>query len=206
MLRRLNIAGAILSAVICITLCATWARLLPIRDGIPLRGPFADWRLMSLNGRIGFDDRPGRNRIIDAWRQEGSERIAEWRRKISRTVELYSAWEASRSPEALSAYDAAEAAQKDMSDVITAFADRDPRWKPLATHTLPIYPLIIATSLWPGGMFFLFVRRRMMLRRRRRAGCCLHCGYDLRATPAGDSFLSRCPECGRVSAGSVAGL
>ncbi len=74
---------------------------------------------------------------------------------------------------------------------------------PARSHTLPIYPLAIATSLWPAGTFFLFLRRRMMLRRRRREGRCLHCGYDLRATEAGETLLHRCPECGRESVSSI---
>jgi len=38
------------------------------------------------------------------------------------------------------------------------------------------------------------LRALSIFRKRARPGCCRHCGYDLRATPA------RCPECGAVPA------
>ena len=44
-------------------------------------------------------------------------------------------------------------------------------------------------------------RRARRHARRLRARACLHCGYDLRATPAaGGTLLDRCPECGADSA------
>jgi hypothetical protein len=55
--------------------------------------------------------------------------------------------------------------------------------------TLPFWVLPLVTA---GGAGFALwqAARRIRRRRRRRSGCCLHCGYDLRAS------TDRCPECG----------
>jgi hypothetical protein len=55
----------------------------------------------------------------------------------------------------------------------------------------PWYPVFILTGItsyfWLSGIY-----RRRRVEWRRRHGCCLRCGYDLRATP------DRCPECGII--------
>ncbi len=44
-----------------------------------------------------------------------------------------------------------------------------------------------------GGLLVLHrLERQAILEQRRASGCCLRCGYDLRATP------DRCPECGMI--------
>ena len=50
----------------------------------------------------------------------------------------------------------------------------------------PAWPVAVALAMLP----FLWVVQTARRSRRIRMGCCLTCGYDLRATP------DRCPECG----------
>ena len=56
--------------------------------------------------------------------------------------------------------------------------------------TLPLYFPCILFALLPAH-YFLRVRRRRRIVSRREKGCCVFCGYDLRAS------AGRCPECGR---------
>ena len=58
---------------------------------------------------------------------------------------------------------------------------------------VPWWFLVSMFSVAPG-----FAAWRMFWSRRLRPGCCMGCGYDLRATPeAGGPVLGVCPECGR---------
>jgi hypothetical protein len=56
---------------------------------------------------------------------------------------------------------------------------------------LPLWVLLLVVGILPA----LSIRntwRQLKARQRRQNGCCIKCGYDLRATP------DRCPECGAV--------
>jgi hypothetical protein len=52
---------------------------------------------------------------------------------------------------------------------------------------------MLASAILPAILLKRFITRR----REGRAGHCIHCGYDLRATPG------RCPECGTVPASAT---
>lgn len=59
---------------------------------------------------------------------------------------------------------------------------------------LPIWPGLIANTVFWGGVWWcaLFVPAMVRKRRRIKRGQCPACGYDLSANPAG----TPCPECG----------
>lgn len=54
------------------------------------------------------------------------------------------------------------------------------------------FTLLGGLTILPLARGTLFLRRHSRRARWKRNGCCLKCGYDLRATP------DRCPECGHV--------
>ena len=58
------------------------------------------------------------------------------------------------------------------------------------TLRLPLWAIVAALAPWPLLWFRGIWRRQFVFRRRLRRGCCVGCGYDLRASPG------RCPECG----------
>jgi hypothetical protein len=65
------------------------------------------------------------------------------------------------------------------------------------TISAPCWLVAPLLAAWPLTGITLLMHRRTRRRRRERVGCCLHCGYDLRATAEKNGpLLSRCPECG----------
>jgi hypothetical protein len=68
------------------------------------------------------------------------------------------------------------------------------QFRTIAVSCWLLAPLL---ALWPLTSLILLIRRRTRRRCRLAMGCCLSCGYDLRATPSpGGETLARCPECG----------
>jgi hypothetical protein len=79
-------------------------------------------------------------------------------------------------------------------------AIREPKGYDVAA---PHWAVAVASAVMPVR-FGVRLWRTRQVRRRRAAGRCLHCGYDLRATPReGGALLSRCPECGAPAKGAA---
>ena len=76
--------------------------------------------------------------------------------------------------------------------------DQSPRWLPL----MPLVPGFVVNTGFYSALFWLLIPGPFALRRfiRLRRGRCIHCGYDLRGTPAGPPEGTKCPECGATTA------
>jgi hypothetical protein len=69
-------------------------------------------------------------------------------------------------------------------------------------NDLSCWVVALLAGAWP---LISIGRARHRQRRVSRIGCCVHCGYDLRATPgAGGELMTRCPECGISTSGDDA--
>lgn len=71
----------------------------------------------------------------------------------------------------------------------------DPAETVLKSFTLPLYFPCLLFAILPAH-YVLRVRRRRRIARRLALGCCIACGYDLRASSG------RCPECGNLASAS----
>jgi len=79
----------------------------------------------------------------------------------------------------------------DRQDPPDSYADR--------SIAAPCWLIALVAGTWPLIRPTLLLRRRMRQDRLARAGCCIECGYDLRASPkAREKLLDKCPECGAV--------
>jgi hypothetical protein len=67
-------------------------------------------------------------------------------------------------------------------------------WFSYEVYVMPYWVVSLPSSVFPLLWIGRFLRRRS----RRKRGLCLHCGYDLRASPG------RCPECGEACKSSRA--
>jgi hypothetical protein len=70
-------------------------------------------------------------------------------------------------------------------------------WYVARYASIPCWLLAASAGAWAMSSLALRLRRHSRRSRLLRSGCCLDCGYDLRATPeAGGLLVGRCPECG----------
>ena len=62
---------------------------------------------------------------------------------------------------------------------------------------LPCWHAALLSAAFPAVWLISRLGRRRVARQRREAGCCVRCGYDIRATP------DACPECGATAAAAA---
>jgi hypothetical protein len=179
-------ALALLSLILCMAMTVLWARSYVRGDQV-------------IVGYWGYHLHPSYTHYYDAWEFEGTNERGRWT----------AAWRVHACIAGPGRYEPSPGAKGRRFEVgpidrnirwsiDTCFDDArysgrvatvrytfQPRWRaisvphPMSTPLLAILPMAAA------------IHRRRRGRRRER-GCCVKCGYDLRATP------DRCPECGTV--------
>jgi hypothetical protein len=186
------------SLLLCVALCALWARSYWVEDWFERRsfdppGPhphglddpprMTDLTAVAARGRVWVlvETRLWLNEVVTMRDNEwGGSEMTEWTRRpaTARPGRPNDTWWTRRGFRA---------------------ARRHPRPGDLRQYAswevgLPLWAPALATALLPA----IWIRGATRNRRRRRAGLCPACGYDLRATPG------RCPECGTAPTGAAA--
>jgi hypothetical protein len=173
--RRVFNAIAILSLVFCLAMAALWARSFWYSDLTGHANSAGSWYVASWTGTLLLhtDNNPeGGSGLLYSQKLTGVE--SDSFRNISR----------------LGFVDYKEAYGSHRLDVWPPPGPNVPAIIHSRYIRIPDWFLVAVFAVAPIIYFILII----LLRRRITTGCCLRCGYDLRATP------DRCPECGAVPA------
>src|SRR4051812_31058323 len=110
MLRRLNIAGAIVSAVLCIVVFGVLGGGPSIPSHVPLPAPLAGWRLLRSSAAISFDDKLKQVALLERWQDGKRLRFEKTIRLADALNEAHARLVLDHTPETDATYDAAKAA------------------------------------------------------------------------------------------------
>jgi hypothetical protein len=167
MRRKLFTLAAVVSAVLCVAACVLWVRSYSVSDHWYWYHPVSVTDLSLSRGSFYFRELT----------MSGSQVL----------FSLHTSGHESRTPP-----ESTEAVAYLFRHGFAGFGirRRAPGQMRFTDLLVPVWPLIVVSSLIPAAWLYAHRKRHV----RRQAGRCSACGYDLRATP------DRCPECGTVPA------
>ena len=179
-MRTLKVTALLTSLLLCVAVLALWMRSMSTSDSWFCSGETSQHRVWVREGRIVWE------RITPSQVKPGYSHSAISVDDVS--VSIAEDW-----------------LRADFGNQRPAAFDYSRRVRPGSLFIAPVSRTIAVFPVWaiaalcgaPAAMFVLS-RLYRVSRRLRRRGTCVHCGYDLRATPA------RCPECGTTAQGQAA--
>lgn len=188
MLRKLAHVTAVLSLLLCVTVCALWVRGRRSADWFHwTQTREHEWRRETLvAGRDGlyvshqwfFFDNPGHAR------------------KYAEGLGVTRGFSHAMSPPQKNPYSTTlwnRIGFGIKQGTLLTDTEEEGPYRYIFSHAHVPYWFVLVVSSVPCWIWLARARARRMSARRARLGQCTHCGYDLRASP------ERCPECGRVA-------